>query len=158
MSGPLPAFGLVWAPGVGPPPLVVRITRPSRLRGHGLRLVGCRAFTWGPSMYDMFVVDGTGRVLPFIAQGVRGMAAINVGGRRYYLHRLVAYNTASPPRSPRPWGNAQGRPWTGTHVHHYPDALRPRRPPWADSRRQRMVVWTAAAHRDWHRAHPHVHH
>ena len=159
MSGTGPSFGNAWIRGAGPPSLVTHVARPQCLRRYSLRLVGCRAFTWGPSVYDMFVVDAADRVVPFVAQGERGMAAVNVGGRRYYVHRLAAFSTVSPPRSRwRPWGNARRRSWSGSEVHHYPDLLRPRRAPWADSRRRNMIVWTAAEHRVWHRAHPHVPH
>ena len=225
MSGPQPDFGRLWRRGAGPAPQVVDVRQPRSFRG--LRLVGCRAYTWGPTVgraealtytktkafglvtikwldpsvlmrivvclcvvaslvYDFFVVDGANRILAFVPHGDRQLAAVNFRGERHSVHRLVAilflpnrndariqfllvqylcckkqdcsvaYNTAGPPGAQRQWGNPRRLPWRGTEVHHHPDALRPRRAPWADCRRRAMVVWTAAEHRAWHRARPRV--
>ena len=159
MTAAQPRFGTIWARGAGPRPMVVAVMVPPVLRGARLRLVGCRAFTWGPSVYDMMVVANDGRIVPFTAQGERGLAAVSVQGRRYYVHRLVAFNALpSPHDRGRSWGNSQRLRWGTSEVHHYADPLRPQRPPWADSRRRNMIVWSAAAHRAWHRARPGVPH
>ena len=139
MAGPQPNFGQQWARGPGRPPAVVVVRTPRRLFGSGVRLVGCRAYTWnGSVIYDFFVVDGTGRVLPFRAAGGRGMARVWVGGRWEYVHRLVAYNTSGVHQG---WvyGNPQRRRWRGTEVHHRFDPMRPRQPPWVNSKRNNMV-------------------
>ena len=136
----------------------MHVRTPQRLQRHGLTLIGCRAFTWGPSIYDMLVVDRRGIVLAFVPQGERGLAAVNVMRQRYYVHRLVAYNIAAGLGPRGAFGNPRRLPWTGSHVHHRPDPLRPRQPPWGNSQRVNMIVWTRREHVDWHRAHGHVPH
>ena len=75
-------------------------------------------------------------------QGVRGMAAVCCGGVRYYLHRLVAFNTRPPAGwQGREWGNPHGRFYNRTsEVHHFPDPMRPRQQPWINSTRHNMVA------------------
>jgi hypothetical protein len=97
-----PAFGAVWVPGPGRPPEVVPVTKPRALRHLGWQLVGCHAFTWGPSRYDFFVIDGNREVLTFTAQGERGLASVRApGDRRHYVHRLVCCAGGGSKEQPR---------------------------------------------------------
>ena len=163
MSGPLPDFGGLWLPGgVGAPAVVVPVQRPNVLRGRGLQLVSKAAFTWTGVVYDMFVVQrqsqGWWKVVQFVKQGERDMAAVWCGGKKWYVHRLVAFNTACPPATrgawddPRRWGNPRGLPWPWrrSEVHHHQSLRAPRRYPWRDSKRRNMVVMWASEHREWH--------
>ena len=164
MSGPLPDFDGVWRPGgVGRPAELVPVMRPFRLRNKGFMLVGCRAFTWNGVQYDMYVIrrqrGGGWKVLNFVTQGERDMAAVNYGRDRFYVHRLVAYNTRCAPRTRQPWWNPLSRPWprTRTEVHHHHRTMHaPPREPWRCSMRLAMVVWLKDEHREWHRLHPGV--
>ena len=109
----------------------------------------------------MFVVDGNRVVLPFTAQGERGLASVRgPGDRRHYVHRLVAFNTASahlPGSTRRPWGNPRALPCTRKYeTHHYPDNFRRGSRPWKNSCRANMVVLSRTEHRRWHDDHPGV--
>ena len=101
---------------------------------------------------------GGWKVLNFVTQGERDMAAVNYGRDRFYVHRLVAYNTRCAPRTRQPWGNPLNRAWprTRTEVHHHRTLHAPPREPWRCSRRLAMVVWLKDEHCEWHRLHPGV--
>lgn len=153
-----PAFGQQWRPGPGAPGDVFPVTRPRALLNRGVKLVGCSGFAWGPSrvVYDMFVVDGTGKILRFSPQGERDMASVTVGGRRYYVHRLVCFNTAGVCNG-RAWGNGQALACVRKHeCHHYKNPWSARVRPWLNSRRRNMVALTRVKHARWHRQNPMV--
>ena len=81
-------------------------------------------------------------------------------GRRYFVHRLVVFNTKpSASWSGRAWGNSENRPCEPEYeTHHYPAPLWPRGRPWLNSRRRNMVVWSWAKHKKWHDDHPETPH
>jgi hypothetical protein len=68
---------------------------------------------------------------------------------RYFLHRLVCFNTEG-----EGWGNADQLEMDGkAECHHKASGLFP----WRDSTRRNLLALTKAAHRKWHRDHKGVH-
>ena len=41
--------------------------------------------------YDMFIINAERKVVSWVRQGERRVAAVQYDGRRYYVHRLAAY-------------------------------------------------------------------